>query len=207
MNEVEGVFDVFYKNNQNPKIELYYINPYTLLVATVLSARATDVSVNKITKTLFNFVKEPIDMIEFGEERLRESVKTIGLYQNKSKNIIALSKILIESYNSVVPSNREALEALPGVGRKTANVVLNVAFNQPTIPVDTHVYRVSRRIGFSKEKSLIGVERDLGKIIPKKYNLFAHHWLILHGRYICKALNPQCKKCPISKYCNSYLKH
>lgn len=194
---------IFAKNDPNPRCELNYKNAFTLLVAVVLSAQSTDKGVNKATDILFEIADTPQKMIELGIDRLKEHIKTIGLYNNKAKNIIALSNDLINKYNGNVPENREALEKLPGVGRKTANVVLNVYFNQPTLAVDTHVMRISHRLDFSKGKTPLSIELDLIKKLPEKYIKNANHWLVLFGRYICKAQRPECENCIISKYCKS----
>lgn len=194
---------IFAKNDPNPRCELNYKNAFTLLVAVVLSAQSTDKGVNKATDILFEIADTPQKMIELGIDRLKEHIKTIGLYNNKAKNIIALSNDLINKYNGNVPENREALEKLPGVGRKTANVVLNVYFNQPTLAVDTHVMRISHRLDFSKGKTPLSIEQDLIKKLPEKYIKNANHWLVLFGRYICKAQRPECENCIISKYCKS----
>jgi len=185
-----------------PKGELNYVNPYTLLVAVVLSAQATDVGVNKATGPLFEVADTPEKMVALGLERVRDHIKTIGLFNSKAKNVIALSEILIREHGSIVPPDREALEELPGVGRKTANVVLNMAFGQPTIAVDTHLFRVANRTGMATGKTPLAVEQALEKRIPAKWMLHAHHWLILHGRYICKARKPVCPVCPVSDLCN-----
>lgn len=189
------------KQNPNPESELNYTNTYTLLVAVVLSAQATDIGVNKATKDLFKIVKTPKDMIDLGIETLKKHIKTIGLYNSKAKNVIALSQILHEDYNDQVPDNRDDLVKLPGVGRKTANVVLNVAFDQPTMAVDTHIFRVSNRTTLAPGKTPLDVEKALLKNIPKEYLLHAHHWLILHGRYICKARKPVCSACSVINEC------
>lgn len=178
-----------------PRSELEYVNPYTLLVAVVLSAQATDVGVNKATKSLFAVADTPRKMLELGEEGVREHIKTIGLFNSKAKNVIALSRILVDEHGGEVPRDREALERLPGVGRKTANVVLNVAFGEPTIAVDTHIFRVANRLGLAPGKTPLDVERKLVEIVPERYRLHAHHWLILHGRYVCKARKPACTGC------------
>lgn len=198
---VEKVFSRFQELNPSPKGELEYVNVYTLLVAVVLSAQATDVGVNKATRSLFKKVKTPEAMLELGLEGLKDKIKTIGLYNSKAKNIIALSEQLIKDHKGEVPDAFEELIKLPGVGRKTANVVLSIAFQQPTIAVDTHLFRVSRRLGLSKGKTPLDVEHDLMKVIPAPYRIHAHHWLILHGRYICKARKPLCFKCPVSDIC------
>ncbi|MGY0791333.1 endonuclease III [Azospirillum argentinense] len=187
--------------NPEPKSELEYINPYTLLVAVVLSAQATDVGVNKATGPLFQIVTTPRQMVELGEERLRGYIKTIGLFNTKAKNVIRLSEILVAQYGGEVPRDREALETLPGVGRKTANVVLNVAFGEETIAVDTHIFRVGNRTGLAPGKTPDAVEAKLLKVVPKAYRRHAHHWLILHGRYVCKARKPDCLVCPVSDLC------
>jgi endonuclease-3 len=199
--EIAEIFRRLRDANPEPQSELKYINPFTLLVAVVLSAQATDAGVNKATRVLFQTVDTPQKMVAFGEDRLREVIRTIGLYRNKAKNVIALSQALIAQHGGMVPDNREALEALPGVGRKTANVVLNVAFGQPTIAVDTHIFRVANRIGLSNGKTPLAVELDLERIVPQEFRLHAHHWLILHGRYICKARKPECPRCPIADIC------
>ena len=177
------------------------MNSFTLLVAVVLSAQATDVGVNKATRSLFETIDTPEKMVALGEDRLREAIRTIGLYRNKAKNVIALSQALIAQHGGQVPQDRAALEALPGVGRKTANVVLNVAFHQPTIAVDTHIFRVANRIGLSEGKNPLAVEQDLERVVPEEFQLHAHHWLILHGRYVCKARKPECPRCLIADIC------
>jgi endonuclease-3 len=200
-NEVEAVFSAFAKLNPEPKGELEHVNPFTLLVAVVLSAQATDTGVNKATRELFRRADSPEKMVALGEEKVRDLVKTIGLYRNKAKNVIALSQRLIDEYGGEVPKDRDALETLPGVGRKTANVVMNVAFGEPTMAVDTHVFRVANRIGLSGGKTPLAVEEDLLAIIPERFALHAHHWLILHGRYLCKARAPECWRCPVAANC------
>ncbi len=184
-----------------PKTELDYVNPYTLLVAVALSAQATDVSVNKATKPLFAIADTAEKMVALGEDALRERIKTIGLYRNKAKNVIALSQALIAQHGGQVPRDREALEALPGVGRKTANVVLNVAFGEPTIAVDTHVFRLGNRLGIAPGKTPREVEDGLMNVVPPRYLSHAHHWLILHGRYTCTARAPKCETCVIADLC------
>ncbi len=184
-----------------PKGELDYINPYSLLVAVVLSAQATDVSVNKATAGLFEVADDPEAMLALGEARLRDFIKTIGLYNSKAKNVIALSRMLIENHGGQVPRSREALEKLPGVGRKTANVVLNAAFGEPTIAVDTHIFRVGNRTGLAPGKTPLAVEEKLQRVVPKDRKLHAHHWLILHGRYVCKARKPDCPACVVRDIC------
>ncbi len=199
--QVAELFRRFAAANPNPRGELEYKNPYTLLVAVVLSAQATDTGVNKATKPLFKLVDTPAEMIELGEARLRDHVKSIGLYNSKAKNIIKLSQILQKQYDGKVPNSREALEALPGVGRKTANVVLNIAFGEPTIAVDTHIFRVANRTGLGPAKTPLAVEKKLEACIPAKYKPHAHHWMILHGRYVCKARKPDCAKCLMIDLC------
>lgn len=189
--------------NPEPKSDLEYTNDFTLLVAVVLSAQATDIGVNKATCHLFPIADTPEKMVALGEEKIRDLIKTIGLYKAKAANVFKLSQILIDQHASQVPETREELMALPGVGRKTANVVLNVAFGQPTIAVDTHLFRVGNRTGMAKGKTPEEVERKLEKKIPKEFLLHAHHWLILHGRYICKARKPDCANCIVSDLCNS----
>ncbi len=198
---IAEIFRRFSAADPDPKSELEYINPYTLLVAVVLSAQATDAGVNKATRSVFKVANTPEKMLRLGEDKLRDAIKTIGLYRNKARNVILLSRQLVEEHNGQVPREREALEALPGVGRKTANVVLNVAFGQPTMAVDTHVFRVANRTGLSNGKTPIAVEEDLLRVIPAQYALHAHHWLILHGRYVCKARKPDCPRCLIRDLC------
>ena len=197
----EAVFERLAAAMPEPKTELEYVNPFTLLVAVVLSAQATDVGVNKATRDLFPIADTPAKMVALGEARLADRIKTIGLYKNKAKNVIALSEALIREHGGEVPNDRDALEALPGVGRKTANVVLNVAFGAPTLAVDTHVFRVSNRIPLAKGKTPREVEDGLMKVIPERFMAHAHHWLILHGRYVCKARAPDCTKCVIADLC------
>lgn len=184
-----------------PVGELHYVNPYTLLVAVALSAQATDVGVNKATRPLFKKVKTPEAMVKLGLAGLKEHIKTIGLYNTKAKNVIALSQLLIERHGSVVPNDQAALEALPGVGRKTANVVRNIAFGEPTIAVDTHIFRVSNRTGLAPGKTPLAVEKKLLKATPAAFALHAHHWLILLGRYVCKARKPDCPNCRVIDVC------
>jgi endonuclease-3 len=184
-----------------PKTELEYINPYTLLVAVVLSAQATDVGVNKATEPLFKVVDTPEKMVKLGEAKLKTYIKTIGLFNTKAKNVIALSRLLIEKHGSQVPHDRDALQELPGVGRKTANVVLNVAFGEPTIAVDTHIFRVGNRTGLAPGKDPLAVELKLLKVTPDKWKQHAHHWLILHGRHTCKARKPECPSCVVRDLC------
>ena len=184
-----------------PKGELNHVNDYTLLVAVVLSAQATDVGVNKATKALFERVTTPEQMVALGESGLKEHIRTIGLYNAKAKNVITLSHILIERHDSRVPEDRAVLETLPGVGRKTANVVCNIAFGQPTIAVDTHIFRVGNRTGLAPGKTPLAVEQKLEKATPPRFRQHAHHWLILHGRYVCKARKPDCPACIVSDLC------
>jgi endonuclease-3 len=197
--------DAFFRRlaaaNPNPRGELQYINPYTLLVAVALSAQATDVSVNKATEPLFKVADTPHKMLALGEARLKDYIRTIGLYNTKAKNIIRLSEILLRDHGGQVPHEREALQTLPGVGRKTANVVMNVAFGQPTMAVDTHIFRLSNRSGLAPGKTPDAVEQMLEKRVPEKYKLNAHHWLILHGRYVCKARKPACPTCVVQELC------
>ncbi len=198
---IEEIFARFSRLEPEPKGELESVNTFTLLVAVVLSAQATDAGVNKATRALFKVAETPAAMAALGVERLSEFIKTIGLYRNKAKNVIALSEKLIAEHGGEVPQNRDALEALPGVGRKTANVVMNIAFGEPTMAVDTHVFRVANRIGLSRGKTPLAVEEDLLRVVPRKYGRHAHHWLILHGRYLCKARRPECERCPIVDLC------
>ncbi len=198
---IEEFFRRLEARNPDPRGELDYINPYTLLVAVVLSAQATDAGVNKATGPLFKVVDTPEKMLALGEAKLRDYIKTIGLFNTKAKNVIALSRTLVEEHGSEVPRDRAALEKLPGVGRKTANVVLNIAFGESTIAVDTHIFRVGNRTGLAPGKTVLAVEQKLEKVVPVKYRLHAHHWLILHGRYICKARKPDCPACPVNDLC------
>ena len=199
--QIATLFRRLAAQNPAPQTELDYRNPYTLLVAVVLSAQATDVGVNKATRALFQVAADPHAMIALGEDRLREHIKSIGLYRNKAKAIIALSEILIERHGGKVPDDRAALESLPGVGRKTASVVLNAAFGKPTIAVDTHVFRVANRTGLAPGKTPLEVEQKLEASVPRKYARYAHHWLILHGRYVCKARRPECPRCVVADLC------
>ena len=189
------------EDNPTPETELQYVNPYTLVVAVALSAQATDVGVNKATRALFREVRTPQAMLDLGEEGLKDHIKTIGLFNTKAKNVIALSQRLIDEYGGEVPADRTALETLPGVGRKTANVVMNVAFGAETIAVDTHIFRVSNRTGLAPGKDVVAVEKGLEKVTPAPFRRHAHHWLILHGRYICKARLPECWRCPVADLC------
>jgi endonuclease-3 len=189
------------ESNPAPETELEYVNPYTLLVAVALSAQATDVGVNKATRALFAKVRTPQQMLDLGEEGLKQHIKTIGLFNTKARNVIAAARILVDEFGGEVPQEREKLEKLPGVGRKTANVVLNVAFGQPTIAVDTHIFRVSNRTGLARGKNPLEVELKLERQVPETFVTHAHHWLILHGRYICKARTPECWRCPVVDLC------
>jgi endonuclease-3 len=198
---IQTFFRRLKKANPEPKTELLYTCPYTLLVAVVLSAQATDVGVNKATRALFKVADTPEKMLELGEQGLRAHVKTIGLFNSKAKNVIKLSRILVDQYGGQVPKDRDALQALPGVGRKTASVVLNVAFGQPTIAVDTHIFRVGNRTGMARGRTPLAVEQKLETAVPKAFRQHAHHWLILHGRYVCKARKPDCPACPVQDLC------
>ncbi|BAR99002.1 endonuclease III [Blastochloris viridis] len=199
--EIVQLFRRFEAANPSPTSELVYVNPFTLLVAVVLSAQSTDAGVNKATKPLFAIADTPAKMVALGEERLREAIKTIGLYRNKARNVVALSERLIADHGGEVPRERAALEALPGVGRKTANVVLNTAFGEPTMAVDTHMFRVANRLGLAPGKTPLAVEDELERVVPDAFKRHAHHWLILHGRYVCKALKPDCGHCPVADLC------
>lgn len=200
---VHEMFRRFQAREPHPKSELESVNAFTLLVAVVLSAQSTDAGVNKATRGLFAKADSPQKMRELGEEGVREHIKTIGLFRNKAKNVIALSQALLDHHDGQVPCDREALEALPGVGRKTANVILNSAFGQPTMAVDTHIFRLANRLGLAPGKTTLQVELGLEKIIPAAFMLHAHHWLILHGRYVCKARAPECGQCIIADLCTS----
>ncbi len=199
--EVDEAFRRFQAADPEPKGELRHTNPFTLLVAVVLSAQATDAGVNKATPALFAAADSPEKMAALGEDKVRDLIKTIGLFRTKAKNVVALSRRLVEEHGGGVPRSREALEALPGVGRKTANVVLNIAFGEPTIAVDTHIFRVGNRTGLATGKTPFEVEQKLERLIPAKYLRHAHHWLILHGRYVCVARKPLCEKCIIADLC------
>ena len=201
--EIEALFARFKEADPEPKGELQADNPFKLLVAVVLSAQATDVSVNRATRPLFETVDSPQKMLDYGEERLAEAIRTIGLYRTKAKNVIALSDILVRDHGGKVPRDREALESLPGVGRKTANVVLNIACGEPTMAVDTHVFRVANRLGLAPGRTPFEVELGLERVVPEAYRLNAHHWLILHGRYVCKARRPECERCIVADLCRS----
>ena len=200
----DNVYEFFRRLEERepePKGELDYTNPYTLLVAVALSAQATDIGVNRATKGLFKVVETPQEMLNLGEDKLKQHIKTIGLFNTKAKNVIKAAQMLVDNFDGLVPKNREDLEKLNGVGRKTANVVLNMAFGQPTIAVDTHLFRVSNRTKMAPGKTPLAVELKLEKKIPKEFSLHAHHWLILHGRYICKARKPSCPICPVNDLC------
>lgn len=199
--DINAIFRIWQKANPHPKTELNFTNNYTLLVAVVLSAQSTDVGVNKATAALFKVADTPEKMLKLGETKLKKYIATIGLFNGKAANIIKLSQRLVDDFNSTVPENFESLKSLPGVGQKTANVVLNCAFGHPTIAVDTHVFRVSNRIGFVDETTPEKTEIALMKAIPKKWRTHAHHWMILHGRYICVARKPKCRECKIVKFC------
>jgi endonuclease-3 len=203
-NKIENIFSILSEREKNPETELKFCNEYTLLIAIILSAQSTDVGVNKATSKLFEIAKSPKEMLKLGEAGLKNYIKTLGLYNSKAKNIISLSNILINKYNSNVPASISELETLPGVGSKTARVFMNCAHKEPVIAVDTHVFRVSRRLGIVKSNSPKLAEKELNSEIPDKWKLHAHHWLILHGRYTCKARNPSCSTCSISSFCNFY---
>ncbi len=199
--KIDQIFKIWSKQNPHPKTELVFTNNYTLLVAVVLSAQSTDIGVNKATKALFKIADTPEKMLKLGEKNLKKHINTIGLYNGKAANIIKLSQILLDEFNSEVPEDFESLKSLPGVGQKTANVVLNCAFGHPTIAVDTHVFRVGNRLGFVNETTPEKTEIALLKTIPKKWQTHAHHWMILHGRYICQARKPKCTECKIASFC------
>ena len=199
--DVFAFFERLAEANPHPETELESVNDYTLLVAVVLSAQATDAGVNKATRRLFAQVDTPEKMVALGEDGLKQHIKTIGLFNSKAKNVIALSEALIAEHGSQVPEDRDALERLPGVGRKTANVVMNVAFGHETFAVDTHLFRVGNRTGLARGKTPLAVEKKLEKAVPQPFRLHAHHWLILHGRYICKARTPECWRCPVADLC------
>ena len=199
--DVERIFGAFSTNNPEPKGELDWTTPFTLLVAVVLSAQATDAGVNRATPALFALADTPERMAALGVERIEGLIKTIGLYRTKARNVAALSERLVAEFGGLVPADRDALETLPGVGRKTANVVLNIAFGQPTIAVDTHLFRVANRTGLAPGRDVRQVEDALLETVPGRYLLHAHHWLILHGRYVCKARKPECYRCIIAEWC------
>lgn len=201
--EILNILKIFQDKDPNPRCELDYTNAYTLLIAVLLSAQSTDKGVNKATKELFKVADTPQKMINLGIDNLKQYIKTIGLYNNKAKNIITLSEDLIKYHNGKVPENRENIEKLAGVGRKTANVILNVWFNQPTIAVDTHVMRISHRLNLSDGKTPLDIEKDLNHVLPDNYKKNANHWLVLFGRYICKAQKPDCLNCPVASFCYS----
>lgn len=201
LSDIDKVFESLSKREPDPRTELNFQDSYTLLVAVALSAQATDVSVNKATGPLFQRANTPEKMVALGSEGVKSYIKTIGLFNTKAENVIKLSRMLIDNHNSIVPEDRAALEALPGVGRKTANVVLNEAFGHPTIAVDTHIFRVGNRTGMAPGKTPDAVEKELLRRVPKRFQKGAHHWLILHGRYVCKARKPECSNCAISDYC------
>lgn len=198
---IHKIFELFRQQNPSPTTELVYRTDFELLIAVILSAQATDKSVNKATQILYKVANTPEKILELGEKKLKEYIKTIGLYSTKAKNVIATCRLLVEKFNSKVPQDRESLESLPGVGRKTANVILNTCFGQPTIAVDTHIFRVANRIGLAHGKTPLEVEKQLLKNIPDEFKHDAHHWLILHGRYTCVARLPKCPDCIIRKYC------
>ena len=204
--KVNNIFKVLKEKNPNPKTELEYSSVFTLLVAVVLSAQSTDKGVNAVTRKLFKEANTPQKMVELGEKKIKKLISRIGLFNTKSKNVFLLSKILIEKFSGEVPPARDCLVQLPGVGRKTANVVLNTFFNKPYIAVDTHLFRLGNRIGIAKGKTTLDVENNYLKIIPKWAMKNAHHWLILHGRYVCKARNPLCNECGIRKFCEFFKK-
>ena len=204
--KVNNIFKVLKEKNPNPKTELEYSSVFTLLVAVVLSAQSTDKGVNAVTRKLFKEANTPQKMVELGEKKIKKLISRIGLFNTKSKNVFLLSKILIEKFSGEVPPDRDCLVQLPGVGRKTANVVLNTFFNKPYIAVDTHLFRLGNRIGIAKGKTTLEVENNYLKIIPKWAMKNAHHWLILHGRYVCKARNPLCNECGIRKFCEFFKK-
>ena len=201
--EILEIMKIFERENPNPQCELNFCNPYTLLVAVVLSAQSTDKGVNKATEALFKVADTPQKMLALGEEKLKEYIKTIGLFNNKAKNIMALSRQLVEEFGGDVPADRDTLTTLAGVGRKTANVVMNVWYHQPTLAVDTHVMRIAHRLNFSQGKTPLEVEQDLMKVLPDNMVINTNHWLVLFGRYICKAQKPLCEQCPIFSYCTS----
>lgn len=201
--EIIEIMKIFERENPNPQCELNFHNPYTLLVAVMLSAQSTDKGVNKATAELFKIADSPQKMLKLGEEKLKEHIKTIGLFNNKAKNIILMSQQLVDDFGGEVPANRDTLTTLAGVGRKTANVVMNVWFHQPTLAVDTHVMRIAHRLDFSRGKTPFEVEQDLMRVLPPELVINTNHWLVLFGRYICKAQKPLCSQCPIYDYCQS----
>lgn len=195
------IFERLKSANPSPTTELEFNSPFELLIAVILSAQATDISVNKVTPALYKKANTPEEIVKLGEEGLKKYIKSIGLFNTKAKNIIKACQSLVENFNNEVPDNRKDLESLPGVGRKTANVILNTVFKQPTMAVDTHIFRVSKRIGFSNGKNVLQVEEDLLNKIPDEYMLDAHHWILLHGRYVCTAKSPKCESCIINDLC------
>ena len=201
--EIMEIMRIFARENPNPQCELNYHNPYTLLVAVMLSAQSTDKGVNRATEKLFKIADTPQKMLNLGEEELKQYIKTIGLFNNKAKNIMQMSRQLLDNFGGEVPADRDVLTTLAGVGRKTANVVMNVWYHQPTLAVDTHVMRIAHRLDFSKGKTPLEVENDLMKVLPEEYVINTNHWLVLFGRYICKAQKPLCEKCSIYAYCRS----
>jgi len=200
--EIIKIMQIFAKDNPNPQCELHFNNLYTLLVAVILSAQSTDKSVNKATENLFKIADSPQTMLALGEEKLKTYIKTIGLFNNKAQNIIKMSRQLIEDFNGEVPIDRDTLTTLAGVGRKTANVVMNVWYHLPTLAVDTHVMRIARRLDFSRGKTPLEIERDLCKVLPSELLINTNHWLVLFGRYICKAQKPLCRQCPVYNFCH-----
>lgn len=200
--QVEKIFTKLAEVIKEPKTELEYINHFTLAMAVILSAQSTDKMVNKITRNLFKLVKTPADLLKMGEEKLKQHISSIGLFNTKAKNLMKLAEILVRDYDSKIPGDMKTLESLPGIGRKSANVILNVLFNQPTIGVDTHIFRVANRIGLANAKNVLQTELQLLKIVPKKWLMDAHHLLVLHGRYTCKARKPECERCVISEECD-----
>lgn len=200
--EILEIMRIFARENPNPQCELHFHNPYTLLVAVMLSAQSTDKGVNKATENLFKIADTPQKMLDLGIDNLKKYIKTIGLYNNKAKNIIEMSRQLVVDFGGEVPADRDVLTTLAGVGRKTANVVMNVWFKQPTLAVDTHVMRISHRLDFSQGKTPFEVEKDLLKVLPRDLIINTNHWLVLFGRYTCKAQRPLCENCPINSYCN-----
>lgn len=199
--QIAEIYERLCRENPNPRTELNYTNPYTLVVAVALSAQATDIGVNKATRALFEAADNPQAMVDLGEDLVRDHVKTIGLYRNKAKNVIKLSQMILDDFGGEVPRNRDDLEKLPGVGRKTANVVMNEAFGQPTMAVDTHIFRVSNRTGMAPGKNVVDVELNLLRVTPDEYRMGAHHWILLHGRYTCVARTPKCYDCRIADLC------
>lgn len=199
--QIAEIYERLCRENPNPRTELNYTNPYTLVVAVALSAQATDIGVNKATRALFEAADNPQAMVDLGEDAVRDHVKTIGLFRTKAKNVVKLSQMILDDFGGEVPSNREDLEKLPGVGRKTANVVMNEAFGQPTMAVDTHIFRVSNRTGMAPGKNVVEVELNLLRVTPDEYRMGAHHWILLHGRYTCVARTPKCYDCRIADLC------